>query len=264
MNASSFAYTKAEMAARKVLEDLGVDDPTEVSLKTIILSKKAFYEEVPLDGKEGEIVSVNGKSIISINSNIGFEGKKRFATAHELGHFILHRDLMPVFSDTEEELMNWYQTGPHEQEANQFAAEFLMPSHIFYKECQSKKFGPEVIEHLARRFIVSKTAAILKFVSRGNHPIFIMFCKDSKMKWWKKSIDFYSYCNFIRDAPVPSGSVAAEIFLQKKIYLGDEAKQEIWKSDWFDLKDDEADSKFFEYCLYSPLYNYAISVIWQR
>ncbi|UAY51291.1 ImmA/IrrE family metallo-endopeptidase [Ferruginibacter albus] len=264
MNINSFVYTPSEIAARQVLIDCGIEDPTEIPLKTIILSKKAFYEEVPLDGKEGEIVSANGRSIISINSNIIYEGKKRFTAAHELGHFILHRNLIPVFSDTEEELMNWYQAGPHEQEANQFAAEFLMPSHIFHKECEKRKFGPEVIGYLAQRFVVSKTAAILKFVARGNHPVFIIYCKDGKMKWWKKSTDFYSFCNFKQNAPIPSGSVAAEIFAKKKAYLGDEAKQEIWKSDWFELKENEEDSKFFEYCLYSPTHNYTISVIWQR
>lgn len=264
MSANNFVYTKAETAARELLNNCGIDDPTEIPLQTIILSQKAFYEEVPLDGKEGEIVSANGRSIISINSNITFEGKKRFATAHELGHFVLHRNLKPVFSDTEEELMNWYQAGPHEQEANQFAAEFLMPSHIFYKECQKKKFGPEVIEHLSRRFIVSKTASILKFVSRGNHPVFIVFSKDGKMKWWKKSNDFYHYLDFHYDAPTPSSSVATEIYTKKRVYSGDETKQEIWKSDWFELKDNEVDSRFFEYCIFSPSYNYIISVLWER
>lgn len=264
MNANSFLYSVAETAARQVLENCGINDPTEVPLKTLVMSQGAFYEEVPLDGKEGEIVSVNGKSIISINSGIIYEGKKRFATAHELGHFILHRDIMPVFSDTEEELMNWYQSGPHEKEANEFAAEFLMPSHIFYKECEKKRFGPEIIEHLANRFLVSKTAAILKFVARGNHPVFIVYCKDGLMKWWKKSIDFYHFCNFRHNSQPPSGSVAAEIFARKKAYTGDEAKQEIWKSDWFELRENEVDSKFFEYCLYVPSYNFTISVIWQR
>lgn len=257
-------YSGAEKAARKVLEDCGIKDPTEAPLKTIILSQKAFYEEVDLIGKEGEIVSANGRSIISINSNIINEGKKRFATAHELGHFILHRNLVPIFSDTEEQLMNWYQGGPHEIEANQFAAEFLMPSDIFYKECERKKFGPEVITHLANRFIVSRTAAILKFAVRGNHPVFIVYCKDGLMKWWKKSDDFYPFCNFRHNAPSPSGSVANEIFSKKRAYPNDEAKQEIWKSDWFELRENETDSRFFEYCLYAPSYNYTISVIWER
>lgn len=260
-----FKYSSAELAARKVLDECGLDDPTGFLLPQIILGRKAFYEELPLDGKEGEIVSVDGRSIITINSNIQFVTKKRFATAHELGHYELHRTLKPIFSDTEEDLMNWYKSGSQETEANEFAAEFLMPSEIFYKECVGKKFEPGVIEHLAKRFQVSKTATILKFVKRGNHPVFIVYCKDNKMKWWQKSSDFYHFCPFEYNAPPPSGSVAYEIFSGKKVYSNDEAKQEIWKSDWFTMKnDDEPDSKFFEYCLYARSFNYSISVIWEK
>ena len=102
------------------------------------MGRKAFYEEVPLDGKEGEIVSVGNRSIITINSNIQFETKKRFAAAHELGHYEMHRDLKPIFSDTEEDLMNWYKAGPHEMEANEFAAEFLCLLNCFTKNVKGK------------------------------------------------------------------------------------------------------------------------------
>ncbi len=260
-----FKYSEAEIKAKKVLEECGLNDATEVPLKRIILGRKAFYEEISLEGKEGEIVSVNNKSVIVINSNIKFETKKRFAAAHELGHYEMHRHLKPIFSDTEEDLMNWYKAGPHETEANEFAAEFLMPSQLFHKECEHKKFEPKVIEHLANRFQVSKTAAILQFVKRGNHPVFIIYCKDNKMKWWKKSEGFYHYCLFEYGAPPPTGSVAYEVFSNKKAYYGDEAKQDIWKSDWFQMKSsDEPDSRFFEYCLHVKSYNYTISVIWEK
>lgn len=260
-----FKFSKAELIAKKVLDECGIDDPTEFPLNEIILSRKAFYEEVPLNGKEGEIVSYHGKSIIHVNSDIPFESKKRFAAAHELGHYEMHRALQPIFSDTEEDMMNWYKAGPHEMEANEFAAEFLMPSEVFYKECERRKFGPDVIEHLSNRFQVSKTAAILKFVKRGNHPVVIVCCKDNKMKWWKPSDDFRYFLEFERDAPPPSGSVAYELFTSRKIYTGDELKQQIWKSDWFRMRnDDEPDTPFFEYCLFVKSLNYSISVIWEK
>ncbi|MEP7376821.1 MAG: ImmA/IrrE family metallo-endopeptidase [Chitinophagaceae bacterium] len=259
-----FIFSEAEIKARKVLFECGLVDPVDMPLNRIILGRKAFYEELPLEGKEGEIVSVEGRSIITVNSNIQYEPKKRFVAAHELGHHEMHRDLKSIFSDTEEELMNWYQAGPQETQANEFAAEFLMPSEIFYKECDRKVFEPKVIHHLADRFKVSKTAAILRFVKRGNHPVFIMFCKDNKMKWWKKSVDFWPYCPFVKNDPPPSGSVAYEVFSGKKAYAGDEAKQDVWKSDWFEMKEDEQDSKFFEYCLHAPSYNYTISIVWEK
>lgn len=261
----NFKYSEAEIKAKIVLDECGLDDPTEFPIQTIIFGRHAFYEEAPLEGKEGEIVSVGNRSIITVNSNIQFETKKRFAACHELGHYEMHRDKRPIFSDTEEDLINWYKAGPHEMEANEFAAEFLMPSELFYKECERKKFEPKVIEHLANRFQVSKTAAILKFAKRGNHPVFLVFCKDNKMKWFKKSDDFYHYSLFRSNIPPPTGTVAYEMFSGKKAYYGEEAKQDIWKSDWFEMKsNDEPDSRFYEYCLYAKSFNYTLSVIWEK
>ena len=260
-----FRFSKAEQIAISVLDSCGLDDPTQVEINEIILGRKAFYEEIPLEGKDGEIVSYHGKSIIHVNSQIPFFTRKRFACAHELGHFEMHRNLQPIFTDTEEDMLNWYKAGPHEVEANEFAAEFLMPSQIFYKECERKQFGPSVIEHLANRFQVSKTAAILKFVKRGNHPVVIVYCKDNRMKWWKSSDDFPYFLEFERDKHPPTGSVAYELFTTTNVYSGDELKQDIWKSDWFRMRDDDdSNSRFFEYCLFVRSYNYTISVIWER
>lgn len=50
------------------------------------------------------------------------QGRRRFSIAHELGHYLLHRDLIKAGQPL----------GPkHEHEANEFAAELLMPSEAF-------------------------------------------------------------------------------------------------------------------------------------
>lgn len=260
----TFSFTPAERAAQNILKMCGLDDPTELPISEIILGRNAYYQESPLEAKDGEIVTVGSKSIITVNSDIPWEAKKRFAAAHELGHYEMHRKLSSIFIDTEEDLLNWYQGGPQEMEANEFASEFLMPTDIFYAACKGRKFGPSVIDHLANRFQVSKTATILKFVRAGNHPVCVVYCKDNKMKWWKRSHDFRYFLEFNRDNHPPTGSVAYEIFTAKKIYLGDESKQQIWRSDWFRMRDDDEDSKFFEYCLFAKAYNYTISIIWEE
>jgi Zn-dependent peptidase ImmA (M78 family) len=259
-----FKLTKPEKFAQKVLFDCGIDDPTEFPVEEVILGRKAFYQEKPLKGKEGEIITLNGKSIITINSLIEFETKKRFAAAHELGHFEMHKDLYPIISDTNEDLLSWFQGGSHEIEANEFASEFLMPSAIFHKECERKIFGPEVIDYLASRFQVSKTAAILKFVKAGNHPVCVVYCKANKMKWFKPSPGFKYFLEYERDRHPPTGSVAYELNTSDKVYSKDEAKQDIWKSDWFRLWDDEIDSRFYEYCLHVKSYDYTLSVLWEK
>lgn len=259
-----FNLSKAEQSAKKVLWDCGLDDPTDFELSDIILGRGAFYQEKPLKGKEAEIVSFGGRSIITLNSDIQFEGKKRFAAAHELGHYEMHRNLTPLIVDSESDLLSWYKGGIQEIEANEFAAEFLMPSEVFYKECTGKKFSPKLIEELAQRFQVSKTAAILRFVKRGRHPICVVCCENNKMKWWKASSDFRYFLQFERDKNPPTGSVAYEVFTSGKVYQGDESAQDIWRSDWFILRDEERDSRFFEYCLYARSYGYTISIIWEK
>ena len=255
--------TTAEKTAKEVLHECGLIDPTELPMSQIILGRKAFYQEKPLLGKEGEIVSVGGRSIITVNANIKFDTKKRFVAGHELGHYEMHRNLTPIIIDTEYDLINWYKAGQQETEANEFAAEFLMPSELFHDECRGKVFGPEIIDHLANRFQVSKTATILRFVKKGNYPICVVYCYDNKMKWWKTSEDFRYFLQFQRDQKPPSGSVVDELFTQNRSYFDDERKQEIWKSTWFLLRPDEQDKIIYEYCLFAKSYNYAVSVLWE-
>lgn len=256
--------TKAEKTAKDVLHECGLEDPTELPISEIILGRKAFYQESPLLGKEGEIVSVGGRSIITVNSNIKYDTKKRFVAAHELGHYEMHRDLTPIIIDTEYDLINWYKAGQQETEANEFAAEFLMPSELFHGECKGKSFGPEIIDQLAHRFQVSKTASILRFVKKGNYPVCVVYCHDNKMKWFKMSEDFRYFLQFQRDHQPPSGSVVDELFTQNRSYFDDERRQEIWKSTWFLLNPDEQDKVIYEYCLYAKSYGYALSVLWEE
>ena len=256
--------SKASLHALQLLDNCGINDPTELSLETIIQGLGVYYCEKPLNNCEGRIVSYKGKTLITLNSKIEIEGKKRYALAHEIGHYKMHREDIPVISDSEENFVDYLKGGPHEHEANEFASEFLMPREIFYKECKGKRISPELIKSLSSRFQTSLTSTILKFVNFGNHEVCVVYCKNNKMKWWKKSKDFYHFLNFVPNNPSPADSVANELFNKKTYYSDKDLKQQIWKSTWFDLKEDEADVPFFEFCLYVPSYSYSISLIWEE
>lgn len=249
--------------AMKVLEECGIKHPCELSLQEIIFGRGAYYNEKPLIGMEGKIFSYNNSSIITVNSEIEFESKKRFVAAHELGHHEMHRDLIPVFKDTEKELLSWFKGGQHEIDANEFASELLMPIDLFKNFCKGKKFNPNLIDQLAEYFLASKTATILRFIKAGNHPICVIYIINNKMKWWKKSDDFGYFLNFSSNIHPPQGSVAYEMFTTDNRYSKENAQQEIWKSTWFNLNRDEKDSILYEYCMYVPSFNYALSVVYE-
>lgn len=260
--------TKAEVAVKRVYAECGITDPLQLSIETIIESKNIMIREDPLEGADGRILMKGDRAVITLNSQINYAPKKRFILAHELGHFELHRHLKKGYSDNDETLNHWYQStyANEELEANEFAAEFLMPTELFRKECERKKFDHKVIEHLASRFQVSKTAALLKFAKNGNgnHPIFLVCCQDNIMRWFKKSDDWRYYSLFSKGMPVPTGTVAHEVFQRGMANYGDEKSQQIWKSDWFVMNGDEPNTKFYEYCLYVPSLNYMISAIWEK
>jgi len=260
--------SKAIAAVERMYKECGISDPLQLPIEVIIMSKNIIIKEEEIEGAEGRILMKDNAGIITINSAIELPAKKRFILAHELGHFVLHKDHKNGFSDNDETLNHSYQTNfqIEEIEANEFAAEFLMPTDLLYNECKGKVFNHKVIEHIADRFQVSKTAAILKFVKKnnGNHPVFVVCCQDNKMKWFKKSDDWLYYSLFSRGLPPPSGTVAYEVFEKGISYYGDEGTQQIWKSDWFKMRDDERDTRFYEYCLYVQTLNYMISVIWEK
>lgn len=268
--------TKAQAAARKILQEFGIDSIdslTSIKLKDLIQARGAYYEELDLEGKDGRIVSYLGKSVITVNSSISDAGKKRFTAAHEFGHFELHKDLA-VTADTQYEMCNWYQSGSHEKEANDFASELLMPIKMFQKECTGKKFGPQLIEHLANTFIVSRTAAILKFVQAGNHPILLVCTKDNKVRWWKMSKEMETAehdfipswlrykIKITSGLPPPVDSVAGQLMKSGRSQHTTERVQEIEKSTWF-LTHPKEKSLVYEYCNFIPQYNFALSVVWE-
>ena len=255
-------------AVKRIYDECGITNPLQIPIETVIGSKNIIIKEEDIDGSEGRIIMKDDSAIITISTRVELPAKKRFILAHELGHYELHRHKRKVFNDTDDTLNHWYKKNfsAEESEANEFAAEYLMPTDLYHQQCNAKVFNHKVIEHLANNFQVSKTAAILKFVKtgNGNHPVFVVCCQDNKMKWFKKTDDFYYYSLFSYNAPPPSGSVAAEVFTTKKGYYGEDGTQQIWKSDWFEMKDDEKNTKFYEYCLYAKSYDYTISVIWEK
>jgi Zn-dependent peptidase ImmA (M78 family) len=81
--------------------------------------------------------------------------RQRFTAAHELGHFVLHRD--QIGNGVEDNYMLRAQgfTNLAEQEANRFAAELLMPRPLIEHLISS---GTHTVPQLAKALQVSEIA----------------------------------------------------------------------------------------------------------
>jgi Zn-dependent peptidase ImmA (M78 family) len=258
------------LCAHELLESCGLDEITQLPMDLFIAGLGAIMIEEELVHYDGKIIFGKNKTVVKVNSQIQFPERKRFVAAHEIGHFMMHKDMeLPddtfsnfnIFAGMEKSL----KTGVQELEANEFASELLMPDKLFLKEVIGKKFTPLLIKNLSERFKTSLTATVFKYLQYDLHPICIVFIENGMVKYWKKSADMKVWISDFNRLPPPSDSVAAE-YIQNDytfIYKLDEKAQTIKKSTWFKLRDYDEDTDFYEYCIPTKKYKTLLSIIWE-
>jgi hypothetical protein len=131
----------------------GMCDDLSITHNVTWLDSDVSGELVPLPGG-GYAINVNAADSLR---------RQRFTTAHELGHFAMHRHLIGNGIDDDRAYRStrsgrYYNTaiGPlQETEANRFAANLLMPAHLMD---QAKQRGLVHPQELADAFMVSLPA----------------------------------------------------------------------------------------------------------
>lgn len=102
--------------------------------------------------------------------------RQRFSVAHELAHYILHRDLIGANKDGIARKGKKENPGKLEKEADELAAELLMPQEIvdeFLKKKGYQKDGfleDDLVREAAEHFRVSLLMAILR-LRNLNYPV---------------------------------------------------------------------------------------------
>jgi len=254
-----------KIAAKEMMEEHGLDDPREISIELISAGLGATLIQKPLPKADGRIVFGNSRTIITINSEIEYEGKRRFTLAHEIGHLVMHRDHFVIHNDNDATL-EYFKQGNQETEANEFASELLMPERLFIKEAKGNKFSPDLLKQLASRFQTSITSVAYKYFELGDHPICLFYSYNNQVKYWKRPPEHPHFIIDRTKLKPPDDSVAREYFEKKIRYTKADSKQQIWKSTWFELKDweNDHDFKIYEYCIITPKYNTILSIVWEE
>jgi len=96
--------------------------------------------------------------------------RRRFTLAHELGHYMLHRDLIgeglddnrAYRSEKGSRFYNKLIRRREETEANRFAANLLMPRDSVRREWHNRNKDPNAIPEMAELFGVSKQAMAIR------------------------------------------------------------------------------------------------------
>ncbi|MGA2178039.1 MAG: ImmA/IrrE family metallo-endopeptidase [Verrucomicrobiota bacterium] len=153
--------------AKKLLARLAIKSlPTPVEKIAKALGAQVRF--APFDDELSGMIHIkDGVPIIGVNS-LHHPNRQRFTIAHELGHLELHKTMItskvhvdkgfPVLMRDSNSTTG---TDQVEIEANQFAAELLMPRILINEALAGKKFDIDddrPIEEMAKKFRVSKQA----------------------------------------------------------------------------------------------------------
>jgi hypothetical protein len=158
----------------------------------------------------------SGEWGIIYNDTIRSPGRQNFTLAHELGHYLLHRQTYPNGLEcTNRDMADWDEVrNGIEAEANTFASYLLMPLDDFREQIKGRVIDIDLMTDLADRYAVSLTAAILKWMTITDKRAMIVVGKDGFIDWaWSseplmKSGVFYRARQTVTE--LPAASLAAQ------------------------------------------------------
>lgn len=152
--------------------------------------------------------------LLLYNDAMSSPGRVRFTQAHELGHYILHRQIRESFQCSDADMLNWSKDEKDiEGQADLFASYLLMPLDDYRKQVTTT-VDLELLGHCADRYGVSLTAAILKWLQYTDEKAVLVMSNDGFINWaWssdsaaKAGAFFKTRNNVIQ---VPDGTLASD------------------------------------------------------
>lgn len=171
--------------------------PVKVNELALEYSRQSFPDS-PIDRVQGEDLSgfdgmltankARSKWLILYNHATASEGRKRFTIAHELGHYLLHRQRQDRFECGNHSLNASDHNLPAiETEADGFASTLLMPRDDFRDQVDGQPISFDLLGHCADRYGVSLTAATLRWLEIVPQRAVLVVSRDDHMLWAKSN-----------------------------------------------------------------------------
>lgn len=214
----------------RILDTLPPEERYPVDIPKVALELTPAFNNDPITEVQGDNFNkfegallkdpANPRWGILYNTKIQHPGRIRFTLAHELGHYMLHRQNAGLdgFECGAGDMLR-YDTGytAREEEANAFAACLLMPAHDFRRQVENERFSFDLLGHCADRYGVSLTSAVLRWLEFTSKRAIAVFSEDGYMHWAKSSDKAFKSGKYFatRRGPieVPAGNTEADITL---------------------------------------------------
>lgn len=236
----------AMLRARRVSSSLTADH-VRLPLEAYLKAMKSIPDDIVLrlddtlgSDQAGHTVVVAGKRCIIINGNDRPE-RQRFTACHEVAHIVLD---LPT--EHENAGSQFARRSPNETLCDVFAAEILLPCHLFQPLVQDSEFGFAAIERLAGDFIASLTATGSRFAAVSDRPCAFVFSQNGTIRYASRSRSLREYGAWVRpNQKVPEASMAAQLIRNAKVDGPIEVSADEWFDDWKRGGDLQEDARHF-------------------
>lgn len=237
----------------------GFESPNELELEVLALVLGVVVVEAPLECADARLIRQGNRGLVRLNSAITEPGRKRFALAHELGHWVLHSDTTQVAACTDRNIWQQYKGSPTEIEANYFAAELLMPEHLVESRLKRERPSFRLFSELAKTFNTSLTAMAMRCVELANDYWAVVVCEGGKIRWWRGSEDFCEHFWIEPGTLVGRDAIASRV-LQGKAKAG--VPYEVDSESWVEFRTNMRQEVMKEEVCVLQEYNQVLSLLY--
>ncbi|TLD71364.1 ImmA/IrrE family metallo-endopeptidase [Phragmitibacter flavus] len=247
----------AQGHAFKLNKRYGGKMPGALEMEDLAMALNVLVVPYGIKGAAARLVRDGDDGLLRLNANLSTEGARRFAIAHELGHWQMHRTESQMFLCTNENFRDYYGS-PLEREANYFASELLMPS-VFFR-LLTEKAEPDLkrISEWSEVFRTSLTAACLRFLRDTKFDCIAASVRNGRVEWsWRKESGRRVWLN--NGQRIEPGSLAWEIANGRVV--GD-TMEVVDPQAWFSHLPFRYSGELQEQCIHMPRYGRIFCLLW--
>jgi len=207
---------------------LDLDILVDGAILTSDFSDVLVIDRNRFDGFEGSLVRTKGTRnwTALLNTAVQNTRRRRFTFAHELGHFMCHRELRDKFEDSEETLNDF--RDKIETEANVFASWLLMPANLIRSEFGGVQWETDALREIGNRFECSLQASALRYVRLSHRPIAFVVSRDGMILWAAKSDAAPYMASYCFGDELPTGSHALSCHQSNEADVERQAVGPVW------------------------------------
>lgn len=244
--------------AAALLEEMGIHEFPDLAVIANHLNLEVV--EIQADNFDGALVRARDLPIgaIVVRASIREQGRKKFTVAHEIGHFVLPGHDKADLVCTSLEIGAWSAAGNAlEREADEFAAELLMPTNLVKPIINRQEPSLTTAQDLATVAATSLSAAAWRYCDLTSERCAIIWSTRLKVAWCKRSSDFLF--GITKGAPIERGTFAHDCFNHIPV---PDRPYPISSDLWLRSPNVQQSSKIWEHSIPLPSYESVLTLLW--